>query len=161
MKTASIAMYHSYQDRFVVVLTQEIQRGMNAQSSGDYQDYPRLHHRRMITNKQTGVKCIAGLSYLPRYRLNDWRSGRYKIIGIEASSQHEYHIHSFQIDNETEPKPTMTSNPPGSCCYKGVKHEGQAVGRFEQVDDFEVYISESTDKSTENGILMYDSQTRA
>lgn len=50
----------------------------------------------------------------------------------------------------------MSSNPPSSCCYQGVKHEGTPVGRFEQVEDFEVYISEAKDKSTENGILMYD-----
>lgn len=49
----------------------------------------------------------------------------------------------------------MSSNPPGSCCYQGVKHEGNTVGRFEQVDDFEVYISEAKDKSTEKGVLMY------
>lgn len=49
----------------------------------------------------------------------------------------------------------MSSNPPGSCCYKGVQHEGEAVGRFEQGDGFEVYISEAADKSTDKGILMY------
>lgn len=49
----------------------------------------------------------------------------------------------------------MASNPPGTCCYKGVKHEGDAVGKYDRIDDFEVYISEAPDKSTENGILMY------
>lgn len=48
----------------------------------------------------------------------------------------------------------MASNPPGSCCYQGVKHEGEAVGKFEQIDDFEVYISEAPDKSTDKAILM-------
>ncbi|KAJ9660562.1 hypothetical protein H2198_002499 [Neophaeococcomyces mojaviensis] len=48
----------------------------------------------------------------------------------------------------------MSSNPPGSCCYKGVEHEGNSVGRVETVSDFEVYITEAKDKSKENGILI-------
>lgn len=48
----------------------------------------------------------------------------------------------------------MSSNPPGKCCYQGVKHEGNPVGRFEQTEDFETYISEAPDKSTDKGILM-------
>ncbi|KAK5078697.1 hypothetical protein LTR51_000887 [Lithohypha guttulata] len=48
----------------------------------------------------------------------------------------------------------MASNPPGSCCYKGVQHEGETIGRFEHMDDVEVYISETSDKSTEHGILI-------
>lgn len=27
----------------------------------------------------------------------------------------------------------MASNPPGSCCTVGVKHEGEAKGQFQQV----------------------------
>lgn len=49
----------------------------------------------------------------------------------------------------------MSSNKPGACCYQGVKHEGDPAGRFEQVDDFEVYISEAADKSTDKGVLLY------
>jgi len=49
----------------------------------------------------------------------------------------------------------MSSNPPGKCCYHGVKHEGEAVGRYEKTEDFETYISEAPDKSTENGILLH------
>lgn len=49
----------------------------------------------------------------------------------------------------------MASNPPGTCCYKGVQHEGETTGRFEKMDDIEVYISESANKSNEYGILLY------
>lgn len=48
----------------------------------------------------------------------------------------------------------MSSNKPGTCCYQGVKHEGDPVGTFEQGDAFEYYISEAKDKSTDKGILM-------
>ncbi|KAM5344610.1 hypothetical protein ACJ41O_013145 [Fusarium nematophilum] len=47
----------------------------------------------------------------------------------------------------------MTSHPPGSCCYKGVKHEGAAVGRLETYDSLEVYISEPI-KDSSKGILF-------
>ena len=48
----------------------------------------------------------------------------------------------------------MASNPPGSCCYKGVKHEGEPTGDFSQLGDFEIYTKYPDDKSTEHGILM-------
>lgn len=48
----------------------------------------------------------------------------------------------------------MASNPAGSCCYQGVKHEGDFVGTFDKIDDFEVYISEAPDKSRDNAILI-------
>jgi len=48
----------------------------------------------------------------------------------------------------------MSSNPPAQCCYQGVKHEGNPVGRYEQTEDFETYISEASDKSTDKGILI-------
>ncbi|KAH8749248.1 esterase/lipase [Diaporthe sp. PMI_573] len=48
----------------------------------------------------------------------------------------------------------MTSHPPGSCCYKGVKHDGDAVGRLEGYDDLEVYISEPKNGSSDKGILI-------
>lgn len=51
----------------------------------------------------------------------------------------------------------MASNPPGACCYQGVKHEGETVGKFDKIDDFEVYISEASDKSTDKAILLYAS----
>ncbi|KAL4867961.1 hypothetical protein BDV12DRAFT_170370 [Aspergillus spectabilis] len=34
----------------------------------------------------------------------------------------------------------MTSFPPGSCCYQGVKHEGEARGEISHIGDVEVYI---------------------
>lgn len=49
----------------------------------------------------------------------------------------------------------MASNKPGTCCYQGVKHEGEAVGKIEQGDSFEYYVSEAKDKSTEKGVLMW------
>jgi hypothetical protein len=48
----------------------------------------------------------------------------------------------------------MASNPPGSCCYKGVKHEGSATGEFSTLGDFEIYTKLPENKSTEKGILM-------
>ncbi|EED16216.1 dienelactone hydrolase family protein [Talaromyces stipitatus ATCC 10500] len=48
----------------------------------------------------------------------------------------------------------MASNPPGSCCYKGVKHEGQPVGSISTVKDFEVYTSYPADKSTDYAVLL-------
>jgi len=49
----------------------------------------------------------------------------------------------------------MASNPPGACCYKGVKHEGEAKGEYIQIGDFETYIVYPEDKSTEKAILLY------
>lgn len=49
----------------------------------------------------------------------------------------------------------MASLPAGSCCYQGVKHEGEAKGSFSQLNDFEIYTSSPADKSTENGVLVY------
>jgi hypothetical protein len=49
----------------------------------------------------------------------------------------------------------MASNPPGACCYKGVKHEGEAKGEFIQIGDFETYVSYPEDRSTEKAILLY------
>ncbi|KUL89066.1 hypothetical protein ZTR_06132 [Talaromyces verruculosus] len=48
----------------------------------------------------------------------------------------------------------MASNPPGSCCNKGVKHEGQPVGSISTVKDFEVYTSYPADKSTDYAVLI-------
>ncbi|KEF54380.1 esterase/lipase [Exophiala aquamarina CBS 119918] len=48
----------------------------------------------------------------------------------------------------------MASNPPGACCYKGVKHEGEAKGEFIQIGDFETYVVYPEDKSTEKAILL-------
>ncbi|GKZ17039.1 hypothetical protein AbraIFM66951_005768 [Aspergillus brasiliensis] len=48
----------------------------------------------------------------------------------------------------------MASLPAGSCCYQGVKHEGEAKGSFSQLNDFEIYTSSPADKSTENGVLV-------
>ncbi|KIW62923.1 hypothetical protein PV04_09811 [Phialophora macrospora] len=48
----------------------------------------------------------------------------------------------------------MTSHPPGSCCYKGVLHEGTPTGEFSQLGDFEIYTKYPEDKSTEYGILI-------
>jgi hypothetical protein len=45
----------------------------------------------------------------------------------------------------------MTSHAAGSCCYKGVKHEGH----ISTVKDFEVYTSYPENKSTDYAVLMY------
>jgi len=49
----------------------------------------------------------------------------------------------------------MTSHQPGACCYKGVKHEGEAKGEIGTLGDFEIYTKYPEDNSTEKGILMY------
>ena len=49
----------------------------------------------------------------------------------------------------------MASNPPGPCCYKGVKHEGEAKGEFVTIGDFEAYLSYPEDKSTDKAILLF------
>ena len=41
-----------------------------------------------------------------------------------------------------------------SCCYKGVKHEGEAKGELKMLGDIEVYYSYPENKSTEYGILL-------
>ncbi|KAK7888024.1 hypothetical protein LTR67_009419 [Exophiala xenobiotica] len=48
----------------------------------------------------------------------------------------------------------MASNPPGKCCYQGVKHEGEATGDFSTLGDFEIYTKYPENKSTEKGILI-------
>ncbi|PWY71673.1 alpha/beta-hydrolase [Aspergillus heteromorphus CBS 117.55] len=48
----------------------------------------------------------------------------------------------------------MTSHPPRSCCYQGVKHEGEATGSYSTLNDFEIYTNYPADKSTEHGILI-------
>merc|ERR1712000_451033 len=49
---------------------------------------------------------------------------------------------------------TMASNPPGKCCYQGVKHEGNATGEISTLGDFEIYTKYPENKSTEKGILI-------
>jgi len=48
----------------------------------------------------------------------------------------------------------MTSNPPGSCCYAGVKHDGTASGEMKSVGDVETYFAYPEDKSTKKGLLL-------
>jgi hypothetical protein len=43
----------------------------------------------------------------------------------------------------------MASNIISSCCYQGVKHEGQPRGRVETVGETEIYIVEA---ESDNGI---------
>lgn len=49
----------------------------------------------------------------------------------------------------------MASNPPGQCCYQGVKHEGEAKGEFSQLGDFEMYTVKPEDGNMDFGVLMY------
>ncbi|KAF2834988.1 hypothetical protein M501DRAFT_999526, partial [Patellaria atrata CBS 101060] len=48
----------------------------------------------------------------------------------------------------------MASNPPGACCYAGVKHEGSSVGEINSLGDVRTYYSYPKDGSTENAILI-------
>ncbi|KIN03285.1 hypothetical protein OIDMADRAFT_27722 [Oidiodendron maius Zn] len=45
----------------------------------------------------------------------------------------------------------MTLNAPGTCCFKGVKHEGQPRGCIESVGETEAYVSEPTSAVASNG----------
>jgi dienelactone hydrolase len=48
----------------------------------------------------------------------------------------------------------MASNPPGDCCYKGVKHEGTATGEFKTVDKYETYFAYPPSSSPKHAILF-------
>jgi len=48
----------------------------------------------------------------------------------------------------------MASNPPGSCCYQGVKHEGESKGQLKSIGDVETYFAYPESKSPEHGILI-------
>ncbi|KIW72947.1 hypothetical protein PV04_01105 [Phialophora macrospora] len=48
----------------------------------------------------------------------------------------------------------MTSHPPSSCCYIGVKHDGTSTGEILDLGDFEAYVKYPQDGSTKHGILM-------
>ncbi|PVH72191.1 alpha/beta-hydrolase [Cadophora sp. DSE1049] len=55
----------------------------------------------------------------------------------------------------------MASNDLSSCCYQGVKHEGDARGRYETVDNFEAYFTNAqliADQFASNGytVIMPD-----
>jgi dienelactone hydrolase len=45
----------------------------------------------------------------------------------------------------------MASNPPGKCCYQGVRHEGTPTGKLSQLGDFEIY---TVGEPSEHGIIV-------
>jgi hypothetical protein len=49
----------------------------------------------------------------------------------------------------------MASNPPGKCCFQGVKHEGSSSGEIIKIGEIEVYVRLPDNSSTERGILLY------
>ncbi|PVH72208.1 esterase/lipase [Cadophora sp. DSE1049] len=49
----------------------------------------------------------------------------------------------------------MTSNAPGSCCYKGVKHEGKLRGRIEKMGETEVYVTEPSASASNGYGIVY------
>ncbi|KAH9207410.1 putative dienelactone hydrolase [Leptodontidium sp. 2 PMI_412] len=49
----------------------------------------------------------------------------------------------------------MPSNVLGSCCYQGVKHEGQPCGRIENIGETEIYISEPTSSASNGYGILY------
>ena len=51
----------------------------------------------------------------------------------------------------------MASNPPGSCCYKGIKHDGEPTGELSQLGDFEIYTKKPDSGDNTYGVLMYPS----
>jgi hypothetical protein len=52
----------------------------------------------------------------------------------------------------------MASLPPGSCCYRGVKHEGEAKGELTSIGDIEAYVVKPEGQETfDKAILMYPS----
>ncbi|KAJ0419037.1 dienelactone hydrolase [Aspergillus carlsbadensis] len=48
----------------------------------------------------------------------------------------------------------MASYPPRTCCFQGVKHEGDATGKFLTIDDFEAYIKIPDGEPVKNGIIL-------
>jgi hypothetical protein len=48
----------------------------------------------------------------------------------------------------------MASNPPGKCCFKGVKHEGSSSGKIIKIGEIEAYVQYPDNSSTERGILL-------
>lgn len=50
----------------------------------------------------------------------------------------------------------MASNPPGKCCFQGVKHEGSSSGEIIKIGEIEVYVQYPDNSSTERGILLYN-----
>ncbi|KAF4303258.1 Sec1-like protein [Botryosphaeria dothidea] len=48
----------------------------------------------------------------------------------------------------------MASYPPGKCCITGVKHEGTALGKFEDIGGVNSYVTYPEDKSTHTAILF-------
>ncbi|KAH9204851.1 esterase/lipase [Leptodontidium sp. 2 PMI_412] len=49
----------------------------------------------------------------------------------------------------------MTSNALGSCCYKGVKYEGQLRGRIEALGDTEAYVTNPTAEAANGYGILY------
>lgn len=56
--------------------------------------------------------------------------------------------------NQARKQVVMTSNPPGSCCVKGVVHTGTAIGEYSKVGDIDVYRVYPKDKKTYKAILL-------
>lgn len=48
----------------------------------------------------------------------------------------------------------MTSNTIGSCCFQGVKHEGQPHGRINTVGEIEMYVVEPDSGSNGVGLIL-------
>ncbi|KAL5313232.1 hypothetical protein ACEPPN_018965 [Leptodophora sp. 'Broadleaf-Isolate-01'] len=49
----------------------------------------------------------------------------------------------------------MTSNALGSCCYKGVKYEGQLRARIEALGDTEAYVTNPTAEAANGYGILY------
>jgi hypothetical protein len=49
----------------------------------------------------------------------------------------------------------MASYPPRTCCFQGVKHEGDPTGEFITIDDFEAYMKIPDGEPAKNGIILY------
>ena len=54
---------------------------------------------------------------------------------------------------------TQLAGPPGDCCFKGVKHTGEAVGRKIQIAGVDTYISEPPSEAQidrkPKGVILY------
>ncbi|KAF1922893.1 alpha/beta-hydrolase [Didymella exigua CBS 183.55] len=48
----------------------------------------------------------------------------------------------------------MASNPPGECCAKGTKHEGEPKGEFKLVDGIDTYLAHPASGSTKDAIVI-------
>ncbi|KAI1134224.1 dienelactone hydrolase [Hypoxylon sp. FL0543] len=49
----------------------------------------------------------------------------------------------------------MASNPPGQCCYQGVKHEGEPQGKLFKVGEHDVYLATPEPSTAKDAAILF------